>query len=354
MISNDQIKIGSLDLTGRISTESLHFYFKHGYDRSEYVSFHPDKMIEKAEKVEPTEETHIQSKESEYKLVKYVKICFKDFHIISEIEINWMNRAYESKKEDKAISCNLYYRSKDADKVINLLNEVKYFKEKEDLSGKKIEIIKSTSAGFDTMTIEIKETDLDYSNYNDDLKNFNDYTINKMQEDSGIVILHGNPGTGKTYYLRSLIKQLKDKRFIYFPAYMTHRLSDPTIIDFILSNNNSIFIIEDAEEVLKKSDTRNTAVSNILNFGDGLIGDAANINFIFTFNMDIAEIDPAIVRKGRLISKYEFNELESNKKSALCKKLGVSCNSGILADIYNANSEDYGKKEESLIGFTSS
>lgn len=241
----------------------------------------------------------------------------------------------------------IFYKSIDSaaicDKLLKFTNNKKS-------SVPQMSIIKSCSTGFYTDKVEIKKQTLDFENYNDGLSEFTDYTIDKLKEKNGIIILHGEAGTGKSHYIRGLINKMKKSKFIYVPPYMTSNLSDPNIIDFIIENKDSIFIIEDAEEVLKKQDTRKTAVSNILNFSDGLLGDVSNISFIFTFNMDIVEIDPALVRKGRLISKYEFKRLSKDKSEKLKIKLGVECESDLLADIFNAKDESF-EQEKKSIGF---
>lgn len=62
-------------------------------------------------------------------------------------------------------------------------------------------------------------------------------------------------------------------------------------------------------------------------------------------------IDEALLRKGRLIAKYEFKELEEKRALKLCKKLGVENNGKqVLTDIYNANEASF-IKEKRKIGF---
>ena len=64
---------------------------------------------------------------------------------------------------------------------------------------------------------------------------------------SGLIILHGKQGTGKTTYIRHLIN-LGKKRMIYMSGDLVDKLSDPSFITFIRQQKNSIFIVEDCEE----------------------------------------------------------------------------------------------------------
>ncbi|CAF1512383.1 unnamed protein product, partial [Adineta steineri] len=52
-------------------------------------------------------------------------------------------------------------------------------------------------------------------------------------------------------------------------------------------------------------------------------------------------IDPALLRKGRLIANYEFNKLDLENSKILSEKLGFGTKNIIepmtLAEIYNQN-----------------
>ena len=60
---------------------------------------------------------------------------------------------------------------------------------------------------------------------------------------------------------------------------------------------------------------------------------------IATFNCDLKSIDPALLRKGRLIANYEFNALDVESAKTLSDKLGFGTD-GVtgpmtLAEIFN-------------------
>jgi len=72
---------------------------------------------------------------------------------------------------------------------------------------------------------------------------------------------------------------------------------------------------------------------------DGLLGDAMHQQIIATFNCDLTTIDPALLRKGRLIANYEFNKLDLESSKILSDKLGFGKENitepMTLAEIYN-------------------
>ena len=188
--------------------------------------------------------------------------------------------------------------------------------------------------------------------YNDDFNPIHNKIVSFLQnDDSGIIILHGKQGTGKTSYIRHLISNNIDKKIIYVTPDMMNCLSSPDIIPFMIENKDSILILEDCEELLrsrKGKDTVNSGLINILNMSDGLLGDILHVKFICTFNEDMSNIDIALQRKGRLVAKYEFKSLDKSKVKILNEKYNleipnVNINDMTLAEAFNFNDVDYTK-----------
>jgi hypothetical protein len=177
----------------------------------------------------------------------------------------------------------------------------------------------------DLKAMEIKRTKLDLDLfYENDLREVDELIRKRLnkQNDKGIVLLHGIPGTGKTTYLRYLIGKIK-KRVLFLSTGMADNIMRPDFMELLIDNPNSVVVIEDAENVLMdRKYSRNSSVSNLLNISDGLLSDALNVQLICTFNSPLSFIDSAILRKGRLIARYEFGKLGVDKAQLLSKKLG--------------------------------
>ncbi|WP_460635163.1 AAA family ATPase [Larkinella harenae] len=194
--------------------------------------------------------------------------------------------------------------------------------------------------------------------YNDDLVPVYEKLTTRLNTtgEKGLIILHGKPGTGKTNLIRHLTTQLS-KQILVLPPQLVEVMTQPGFIPFLLEQRNSILVIEEAEQVLtdRETDVRNAAVSNLLNLTDGLLADCLAIQIICTFNTDINRLDPALLRKGRLIARYEFLELAVEKANRLLAERGLEYRTTqpmTLADIYHQEEEvHFTKKKNRPIGF---
>jgi hypothetical protein len=192
--------------------------------------------------------------------------------------------------------------------------------------------------------------------YNDDFAAISELIMQRLSEakSKGIVLLHGLPGTGKTSYIRYIVRQL-NKKMIYIPSSQAGRLGDPEFLPFLLRHPDSILIIEDAEEILQeRQNGQNGAISNLLNLSDGLLSDCLNIQIICTFNAPIARIDQALLRKGRIIASYNFRPLTKEKANQLLSMLQVphqTNNEMTLAEIYHLKDRDFVGQPKAKIGF---
>jgi hypothetical protein len=148
---------------------------------------------------------------------------------------------------------------------------------------------------------------------------------------SGLSVLFGPPGCGKTSYLRALMARLIDKAVFFFvPVSEIDMLSSPRFVNFWVSQTKhypkkfKIAILEDAEELLLPRDagTRDR-VSNLLNIADGFLGDHLKLHVIATTNITMSNLDPAVLRPGRLIGAREFKRLKRTEAQRLADAKGL-------------------------------
>ena len=219
-----------------------------------------------------------------------------------------------------------------------------------------IEVIINKGSRITTETKEIKPVHIDIDeNYNNDFLEEHKTIIERLKKDNdkGIVLLHGIPGTGKTNYIKYLSGKI-NKKIIFMPPNLAASITSPRLMELMFENPNSVLIIEDAERIIRNRDQdKNSPISALLNLSDGLLSDCLNIQIICTFNTDLSNVDQALMRKGRLISKYEFKALEVKKANTLSKKLGYNAHftePQVLSNIYNQNEKNRNTKKKS-IGF---
>lgn len=219
----------------------------------------------------------------------------------------------------------LLHDAKQEDFVNDLTGIVAQFKERQKRRPLEINLIAQERGGLGLKAMEIKRTQLDIDLfYEDDFKEV-DALIRKRlgkNQDKGIVLLHGLPGTGKTTYLRYLIGKIR-KRVLFLSPAIAGYLMNPEFIELLVDNPNTVVIIEDAENIIMDRKVKNSsAVSNLLNISDGLLADFLNVQLICTFNSALTMVDSALLRKGRLIARYEFGKLSARKAQRLSNHLG--------------------------------
>lgn len=287
--------------------------------------------------------------------------------IIAEVSGNWHFNYSDSKDEfeeveEDSADVTLYFTQSCRDKAMELTNEInKYIivEESEDMS--QIYLVTQTRNGFDLEEFDIKNPKMDLElNYGKHFVDVSEKVVTELskKKNKGLVLLHGEPGTGKTTYIKWLVSQLGEKKKVIFvPPFLTESITSPEFIPFLARHTNSVLVIEDAERVVgdRVSGTSSSiGVSNILNMTDGIMGDVMSIQIICSFNMSRSKIDPALLRKGRLIAEHKFDLLDVEATNVLLKHLGhdKTVNKGMsLADIYNIDEEVFTVSENKKVGF---
>jgi hypothetical protein len=251
--------------------------------------------------------------------------CWDDDKILFDKTIFILKNKMMVKLGDEWLE--IYFSTKYYNRANAMLNEFKTYKAPEKEKDYEINIISLCNNSLDLKTLSIKPTTLDINlYYNDDFKMIDALIQERLAKENnkGIVLLHGLPGTGKTTYLRYLIGNLKKKVMFVSPG-VAGNLMNPEFIDLLLDNPNSVLVIEDAENIIKdRRYSSESSVSNLLNISDGLLSDCLNVQIICTFNSELGLVDNALLRKGRLIARYEFGKLSVDKAKRLSSHLGLT------------------------------
>lgn len=146
----------------------------------------------------------------------------------------------------------------------------------------------------------------------------------------GLTVLTGAPGTGKTTLIRSLARWLSDTHVFYFmPAARFTSVDSGEIVTFWAGENRNsklrkVLILEDAESVLlRRGDDNREKVATLLNLTDGMLGDALGLHVVCTLNSELTDLDPALLRPGRLVAHRDFELLTAEQARELAAALNV-------------------------------
>ena len=321
-----------------------HYNVMPNYKSIDYINIVEfKKWFEKQYENQIIKQHYRQDYDSEKKELEYIDhFYFLEQGIMLNVELSSIYILYLCEKES----------------IVNLLFEeckrfIKIPKKTTDIS-----LIISRNGHLDTIEVHIKKPKIDFNiHYNEDFYPIHKSMVKQLnkKDTNGLYLFHGQPGTGKSTYIKYLIHQLK-KKVIFISPKMAGELDNLSMTPFLLENRNSVLVIEDAEELISsREEARNSNLSMLLNLTDGLLGESLGIQIIATFNTDVKNIDKALLRKGRLSVIYDFKLLELDRTNALLKKLGHTIevvHPLSAADIFNFEiSNNYEPKLRRAVGF---
>lgn len=154
----------------------------------------------------------------------YKNTIFKGF---SALQVNICHELLKSHVNDNLdgniylLSTQIFHVPQTAELGKTLIQRLSEFKLYPITSSTLQMVCSNAHHGFYTTSIRMKKphiTDLKL-HYGADFPKIHSHLLEILQDknSTGITFLHGPPGTGKTYYLRYLINEIKDKNLIYIP-----------------------------------------------------------------------------------------------------------------------------------------
>lgn len=362
-IKNIELPFDKSDIFGNVDGLSLQnlFYTYFGVFPSCYLFdadqrldgtgfFDSNKMLEEIKKHYGIEKCNLVSYNTKM-LSKTDDISFVKFCII-------LDKKIYARFEKDISECYILYNNKDEEEVLDFVNFVSKFFVKPKLTENTYYRLCTNNGGYYLSKGKIKFFD-NFNiekQYNDDFIKEHKKITSFIEENdkSGLVILHGEKGTGKSTYIKYLVHTYPEKKFVYVPANLVTLLGDPTFGSFLTTLDNHIIVLEDCENVIQDRKTSGTAssVSLLLNLTDGILSDDLGMKFICTFNDNMKNIDTALLRKGRLVSKYEFKPLCTEKANKLLQEMDIEANITkpiALSNIFNFLDDSYDNEKKSII-----
>lgn len=237
-------------------------------------------------------------------------------------------------------------------------------------------LYRSPDGKMQTANFPFETTDFIAENYDEDVVSRYQYICEQIKnpKPSGrLTILQGAPGTGKTHFIRSLVRQCNDVMFIMVPANLSEKCSSTDVLLLLrrlhdnakvigntISARNGpplteqekiksiVFVFEDADSLIgKRTLHTESLVSSLLNLTDGLYSAITDIKVLATTNLEMEDFDPAITRPGRLSSMVKFELLNYDKSNKIYHRLIGNADSNLdntkqhwsLAEIYNESAK---------------
>ncbi len=161
----------------------------------------------------------------------------------------------------------------------------------------------------------------------------------KVEAPSGggkLLLWHGEPGTGKTTAIRSLIREWRawcDPQYVTDPERFFNEAN--YMLDVLLASDRrelrpggpgvmvpsdrwKLVIAEDADEYVRSDARRRAGASlgRLLNVADGMLGQGLNTLVLLTTNEEITRLHPAVVRPGRCLCLIEFERFSTAEARA--------------------------------------
>ena len=139
-----------------------------------------------------------------------------------------------------------------------------------------------------------------------------------------------------------MLSNIENTIFVIVPPEYVSELASPSFIpaltkikddDYYLPGINEerteeikkasiVLILEDADKCLVPRGADNiNSIASILNFSDGILGSILDIKIIASTNAKSKEIDPAIVRPGRLCCMVNIDALQYEKANKIYQQL---------------------------------
>lgn len=181
-------------------------------------------------------------------------------------------------------------------------------------------------------------------------KDLNEYIEEFLNSSANVLILIGQPGTGKTTFIKNIIHRAGGDAKV---AYDEKVLNTDDFFAGFIEDDCRFLVMEDADAFLSARQDGNSMMHKFLNVSDGLVS-AADKKLVFSTNLpNIRDIDSALLREGRCFDVLQFRALTRDESKKVYEEAGVDKelpdgNEFTLAELFNTQLH---QKKTTGIGF---
>lgn len=200
-----------------------------------------------------------------------------------------------------------------------------------------------------------------------------------LDSSSSVLILTGEPGTGKTRLIRYIVQQIGKRKEKNIKAAVEHftnydfeemeskkpvpkliyttderAMKDESLYIQLRCQDYDLMVLEDVDSFLVERKDGNEVMHRFLASSDGLLPNRRKI--IFTTNLNMQEVDRALMRPGRCFASMHLKALGIEESKKLLAKLSDKdfniTKSHTLAELYNlVYQHSYEQEPVKKVGF---
>lgn len=219
-----------------------------------------------------------------------------------------------------------YSSSEDADEVNEIIKSISEYQLIDDLEeGHNLNVVSLSNNSIELE--EIKYDDIDIDNIEEyyskqTFKDLSKWLKKSKKQQSGLSILYGKRGTGKSSVIKYLATKL-DRNLIFVPNNLVDlTINSSDFSKFLRKHENPILILDDCEMIFNEFFTKsNIIANNLMQLVDGLLSNKLSIITIFNVE-DKSEIDHNLIECNNLIDIIEFTDLSNSEANQLSELLG--------------------------------
>ncbi len=247
--------------------------------------------------------------------------------------VNYSSSTYLIKLPDRILlnisssKAEIYYsKQTDSKSIKDLVASLKTRKKKKNIDKRSFYLLKSEGGGeFSLKKVEANKVELDLSLYfNDDFPAFHNKIISFLddKQSSGLVLIHGKHGTGKTTYLKHLIFNT-DHKFILVQRNLFTALDSISLFFYLKEFSDFVLVLEDCDSLLTGMGKYNQ-LAGFLRNSQGLMSNDFVYKMICTASVQAHQLNNNYLRKAQKIYRYEMTELPVEKARRIRQLHGIN------------------------------